>query len=208
MSKSFKKIKFHRKNKTKKNNFNKNELNSNDGMLTTVWGPSLWHYLHIMSFNYPNNPTNQQKTKYMEFIKNLQYTLPCKYCRINLNKNFKVMPLTKKVMKNRFTFSKYVYDLHESVNKMLNKKSNLSYEIVRQRYENFRARCTNKNIKQRTFNLKIVKQKRKTQKKKEKGCTTPYYGKKSKCVIKIVPQDTKCDTFQMDNKCYRSMINN
>ena len=208
MNKSFKKIKHkpRKKNKTRKNKFNINELNSNDGMLTTVWGPSLWHYLHIMSFNYPINPTKQQKDKNIEFIKNLQYTLPCKYCRINLSKNFKVMPISRKVMKNRFTFSKYIYDLHELVNKMLNKKSNLSYETVRQRYENFRARCTNKNIKQKTFNLNMVKQKRKTQRKKEKGCTTPYYGKKSKCIIKIVPQDTKCDTFQMDNKCYRTKI--
>ena len=31
------------------------------------------------------------------------------------------------VMKSRETFSKYIYDLHELVNKMLNKKSNLSY---------------------------------------------------------------------------------
>ena len=43
-------------------------------------------------------------------------------------------------MKNRFTFSKYIYDLHEIVNKMLKKKSNLSYCDVRERYEHFRAR--------------------------------------------------------------------
>ena len=30
-------------------------------MLTTVWGPSMWHYLHTMSFNYPNNPTKRKK---------------------------------------------------------------------------------------------------------------------------------------------------
>ena len=57
-------------------------------MLTTVWGPSLWHYLHILSFNFPIKPTSIQKKKHLEFIKNLQYTLPCKYCRINLRKNF------------------------------------------------------------------------------------------------------------------------
>ena len=47
-------------NKTKKT-YNKKDYNSNDGMLTSVWGPSLWHYLHVVSFNYPNNPTNLQK---------------------------------------------------------------------------------------------------------------------------------------------------
>ena len=29
---------------------------SNDGMLTSVWGPPLWHVLHCISFNYPNKP--------------------------------------------------------------------------------------------------------------------------------------------------------
>ena len=46
-------------NKTKKI-YNKKEYNSNDGMLTSVWGPSLWHYLHVVSFNYPVNPSKLQ----------------------------------------------------------------------------------------------------------------------------------------------------
>ena len=197
------KNKKNKKNKTIKR-FSKKELNSNDGMLTTVWGPSMWHYLHIMSFNFPLKPTNLQKNKYLEFIKNLQYTLPCKYCRINLKKNFKILPLNKNTVKSRESFSRYIYNLHELVNTMLNKKSNLSFNDVRQRYEHFRARCTKKNIKDKIFNSKKIK---KTIK-KEKGCTTPYYGKKSKCIIKIVPQDNKCNTFQMDNKCLRSSIKN
>jgi hypothetical protein len=43
----------------------------------------------------------------------------------------------------------------------------------------------------------------KEEEKKEKGCTVPLYGKKSKCVIKIVPQEEKQDTFQMDKKCIK-----
>ena len=30
-------------------------------MLTSVWGPGMWHYLHTMSFIYPTNPTKQDK---------------------------------------------------------------------------------------------------------------------------------------------------
>ena len=40
--------------------FNNNDYNSKDGMLTTVWGPSLWHSLHTISFNYPTNPTSNK----------------------------------------------------------------------------------------------------------------------------------------------------
>ena len=95
-------------------------------------------------------------------------------------------------MKNRYTFSKYIYNLHELINRMLGKKSNLTYKEVRERYEHFRARC-NKTIK-------IIK--------KEKGCVEPLYGKKSKCIIKIVPQTTKCDTFQINKTCKTKRILN
>ena len=80
-------------------------------------------------------------------------------------------------MKSRATFSRYIYELHELINKMLNKKSNLSYCDVRERYEHFRSRCTEE--KQKIFIFKHSK----TQKMKEKGCTEPLYGKKSKCVM-------------------------
>tara|TARA_B100000989_G_C19417462_1_gene417098 strand:- start:123 stop:731 length:609 start_codon:yes stop_codon:yes gene_type:complete len=177
----------------KKRVFSKKDYSSGDGMLTSVWGPSMWHYLHTMSFNYPISPSKDEKKHYLDFVKSLKYTLPCKYCRANLVTNFKSMPLTMKEMKNRDTFSRYVYGLHELVNKMLGKKSGLTYCQVRERYEHFRARCT--ITKPKIF--KVVKNK--TKKKKEKGCTEPLYGKKSKCIIKIVPQSLKTVSFQMDN---------
>jgi hypothetical protein len=154
-----------------------------------------------MSFNYPVNPTPENKKQYRDLVINLQYTLPCKYCRINLKNNFKQLPLTMSVMKNRESFSKYIYDLHELINKMLKKKSNLSFNDVQDRYEHFRARCT-------TEKPTIFKFERKTRKNmkgngKETGCTEPLHGKKSKCIIKIVPQDNKGSTFQMDKKCVK-----
>jgi hypothetical protein len=186
-------------NKTKKNYvFKKSDYNSGDGILTSVWGPALWHYIHAMSFNYPVNPTTENKKYYRDFIYNLRYVLPCKYCRINLTNNLKQKPLLACHMKNRGTFSKYIYELHELVNKMLGKKSHLSYCDVRERYEHFRSRCTEE--KPRVFTFK----KTTTRKKKENGCTEPLYGKKSKCVINIVPQEDKSATFQMDKKCVKS----
>ena len=184
-------------NKTKKRIFTKKEYNSGDGMLTTAWGPAIWHYLHMMSFNYPVKPTPEDKKHYRDFIVNLQYVLPCKYCRINLKNNFKQKPIQMCDMANRETFSRYVYELHELVNKMLKKTSNLSYCDVRERYEHFRSRCTEE--KPRVFTFKKT-----SPVKKEKGCTEPLYGKKSKCVINIVPQQDRRATFQMDKKCIKT----
>lgn len=179
-----------RRCKIKNKTYSAKDYKSSDGFLTAVWGPMLWSYLHTMSFNYPTEPTNENKIHYRSFILNLKNVLPCKFCRLNLVKNLKELPLTVDDMKNRETFSRYIYNLHELVNKMLNKSSGLSYEDVRNRYENFRSRCTLDTI--------IVKTP-----KKEKGCTVPLYGKKSRCVIKIVPQEEKQETFQMDKKCIK-----
>ena len=182
----------------KRNVYTKKDYESGDGMLTSVWGPSMWHYLHTMSFNYPVHPTQDDKKHYRDFMKSLVYVLPCKYCRINLKTNYKNLPLRKCDMKNRETFSKYVYHLHELVNKMLKKKSGLSYCQIRDRYENFRARCTQK--KPLLFKVK----KRGTR--KEKGCTIPLYGKKAKGIIKIVPQESKCKSFQMNKQCEKKLV--
>ncbi len=173
--------------------FSKEDYASSDGFLTSVWGPMLWSYLHTMSFNYPTEPTPENKKHYRDFVLNLRHVMPCKYCRMNLVKNLKELPLTVDHMKNRETFSRYIYNLHELVNKMLNKQSGLSYEDVRDRYENFRSRCT--------IEKPVVVVKKEPS---EKGCTVPLYGKKSKCVIKIVPQEEKQETFQMDKKCIKT----
>ena len=201
------------KSRTRKNKINKNtktrkikspvyssaDYNSGDGMLTTTWGPAIWHYLHTMSFNYPVEPTMEDKKHYRDFVLSLQHVLPCKYCRMNLKTNLKELPLTVSCMKNRDTFSRYIYDLHELVNKMLKKKSNLKYCDVRERYEHFRSRCTEE--KGKIFTASEIR--KYTRKNGEKGCTEPLYGKKSKCIIKIVPKEEKGDTFQMDKKCIK-----
>lgn len=177
------------------------DYNSNDGMLTNVWGPGTWHFLHTMSFNYPVKPTHEQKQQYRDFVLSLRNVLPCGKCRKNLVKNFAKHPLEMEHMASRETFSKYIYELHNVVNKMLHKPVNLSYEEVRDRYEHFRARCT-KNIRA----LKRAMKTRKNRTNGEKGCTQPLYGEKSRCILKIVPSDVKCETLQIDKKCIKRKL--
>ena len=73
------------------------------------------------------------------------------------------------------------------VNKNLGKDSGLTYCQVRDRYEHFRSRCLNDEPKKDT--------------KIEKGCTTPLYGVKSKCVLNIVPKSSKKKSLTIDSKC-------
>ena len=161
------------KNKTIKHTpiYSLNDYNSGDGMLTSVWGPGMWH------------------------------VLPCGKCRKNLRDNFKKLPLKMKHMESRYTFSRYIYDLHELINSMLGKTSGLTYEMIRERYEHFRARCSI-SLKEITSKLKKVH----TKKNKEKGCTEPLYGEKSKCVLKIIPHTSTESTFQVDEKCVKKIL--
>ena len=179
--------------------FTRKHYSRNDGMLTTVWGPSTWHLLHTMSFNYPIDPTCEDKRNYRDFILSLQYVLPCGKCRKNLKNNFKKMPLKMCHMENRAKFSLYIYKLHELVNKMLGKKSGLSYADVRDRYEHFRSSCS-KSIEE------LKREHEKMMKKPEKGCTEPLYGEKAKCILKIVPDNTPCNTFDIDEKCMKKKL--
>lgn len=165
-----------RKKKKKKSinlTFGDLEYRNNNGMVTTIWGPAMWHFLHTMSFNYPVEPTPFQKHMYMKFVKSLVHVLPCGKCRKNLRTNFQKKPLRMEDMKSRETFSKYIFELHEVVNNMLEKPSGLSYEQVRDTYEHFRARCHTSSSSSSS----------------EKGCTEPVYkGKKPQCILQIVPK--------------------
>ena len=194
-----------RKGKKNKRTYTKKHFSSGDGMLTSVWGPPLWHYLHVMSFNYPVKPTADDKKHYRDFICNLRNVLPCRYCRQNLKKNLKMLPLTNADLKNRDRFSRWVYKLHELVNTMLGKTSGLKFCDVRERYEHFRSRCTQDS---KVVSGKVLKEHLRKTQKKEKGCTEPLYGKKSQCIVKIVPQDKKNKTFQMDDKCIKKRVQN
>jgi hypothetical protein len=187
------------KSKTRKHRvFKKGDFYSGDGFLTTVWGPAQWHMLHTISFNYPVNPSEEQKKQYREYVLSLQNVLPCGACRKNLKTNLRHLPLKMSDMKSRDTFSRYIYNLHELVNKMLKKKSNLSYCDVRERYEHFRSRCVDE--KPKVFKYSEIKTKKNN---KEKGCTEPLYGKKARCILNIVPQEEKGQSIQIDKKCMK-----
>ena len=169
-----------------KNVFMNEDYNSPDGMMTSIWGPPMWHTLHTISFNYPIKPTKEDKINYYNFFTTIKNILPCRYCRDNLKKNLKVLPLNKKVFNSRDSLSRWVYGIHEVINNMLDKKSNLTYEMVRDRYEHFRSRC-------------LLDKEMDTN--KESGCTKSLYGVKGKCVLNIVPKTKQTNSFVMDPKC-------
>jgi hypothetical protein len=143
------------------------KYNSSDGFRTAIWGPLLWTFLHLVSMNFPVKPTREDKKNYMVFIYSLRYILPCGSCRKNLQKHLKKNPLLLRHMKSRTTFSKWMYDLHNIVNKATGKKKGPSLTKMKDRYELFRAKCD------------------------KDGCTRPSNNIKKKCLVLIVPDEMK-----------------
>ena len=163
-----------------------------NGMVTSVWGPPAWLYLHTVSFNYPLKPTEEQKTLYYEWLMNIGATLPCKYCRENFKTNLVAAQINTASFDSRDSFSRLVYRLHNAVSKALKKEGAvLPYDDVKKRYESFRAQgCSGEQ-----GSSSLVSQ--------EKGCTKSAQILAPKCQINIVPRDSKekYATFKIDKRC-------
>jgi hypothetical protein len=172
--------------------FTEDMYNSRDGMLTSVWGPAFWHVLHTISFNYPPTPDRAQRKAYYRFIKCIGDVLPCGHCRRNYVHNLIECGFGKSCFRNRHTFSKFVFDLHNHVNSMLNKTTERDFNRVRKRYENFRSRCVVP-----PEDVRVERDDATT----ERGCVDPMYGTKSKCVIRIVPKQSKHRPFAVHRQC-------
>ena len=176
--------------------FKSSDFDSKNGFLTSVWGPSLWFVLHIISLNYATAPSVRQRREYQAFFDSLKHVLPCGICRENLGKNLKCTGYGPHVFKNRATLSKFVHKLHNCVNGMLGKdKCEMSYHDMRKMYENFRARCS------LTHSSKNSSKRGRKHSAGEGGCTDPVTGVKSKCTLRIVPIDYCANSMEIDKRC-------
>ena len=114
-------------------------MDSKNGFISTVWGPAVWHYLHVMSFAYPNHPTDDERLAYATFIQSLCNVLPCRSCREGLVQNVTRVPLRPIDLRSRPSFAHWMYRLHNEVNRMLRKPMAISFVHVCSRYINARV---------------------------------------------------------------------
>lgn len=168
--------------------FTSKDYNGGNGFNTKIWGPMVWSFLHMISFNYPVHPTEEDKENYHNYLMSLKNVLCCSACRDNYEKNLRDANYNKSKFKNRESFSLFIYDLHNQVNKMLGKPKYLTYEAIRDRYEIFRAKCVD--------GVPVI-----PRKDIERGCTMPINNIKSQCVISIVPFEKNRDTFTIHKHC-------
>ena len=88
-----------------------------------IWGPPAWIFLHSITFQYPEYPTDIEKQKYYTFFHSLKNVLPCPNCREHYQRNFDKLQID---LESRKGLIEWLIDLHNEVN-MKNGKKVLTY---------------------------------------------------------------------------------
>ena len=95
-----------------------------------IWGPFMWFILHIISFNYPENPTPFDKQSYRDFFNSLKHVIPCKECKKHYTKNIQEHPITPH-LDNKKHLIEWLIKIHNLVNISLNKKIYTTEEVLK-----------------------------------------------------------------------------
>lgn len=84
-------------------------------MNQNIWGPKYWFTLHTMTFEFPQNPTYNDRKIYYNLFTSLQYLLPCSVCRQHYKKNLKEIPVENNLY-SRKSIVYWLIDIHNKVN--------------------------------------------------------------------------------------------
>ena len=87
----------------------------------SLWGPILWNILHSFSINNNLKITNEMKKKYYIFYTSVAYIIPCLVCSDDYsNIIYNMYPIEENKI-NRIYIKKWLYTVHNIINKKLNK---------------------------------------------------------------------------------------
>lgn len=87
-----------------------------------IWGPSGWIFLHSVTKGYPECPTEEDKRVMKDFFIKTGKVLPCERCRANYSLHLIKYPLTNEILASRQKLEKWLLNIHNEVNKQLEKK--------------------------------------------------------------------------------------
>ena len=96
-------------------------------MKPEIWGPHAWLFLHSITLEYPDKPSEQDKRDMIDFINSLGKVLPCMKCRNNFKTHLQKYPLDNKALESKKNLVKWLIDIHNCVNGV-KKCKELSYD--------------------------------------------------------------------------------
>ncbi len=102
-------------------------------MSPKIYGPHLWHVIHVITLAYPDKPSKEDKLNNKIFFESLKNVIPCSLCREHYKQNLKNYPLDE-ALTSRDKLTRWGFDLHNQVNKDTGKKQ-FKYEDFIKKYE-------------------------------------------------------------------------
>jgi hypothetical protein len=110
----------------------------------SFWGRSTWLYLHTLTFNYPEIPTESDKVKYYNYFKQLPEFLPCPSCADSFKLYFDYIPINN-YLDDVYGITFWLYTIHFIVNRKLSKKNMDFYDVIKLYLPN-KTSCIKKDI--------------------------------------------------------------
>jgi len=101
------------------------------------WGPAIWQTMHSISLAYPDNPTDDVKSKYNNFFHTIMNVLPCNSCRAHFEQLLQTYPPD---LKSRDAIVRWLFRIHNIVNERTGKPD---YQFTKFVYEYLHPRMYN-----------------------------------------------------------------
>ena len=124
-----------------------------------IWGPHGWLFIESCLLSYPNNPSNNDKSNFKNFIYSIKSILPCSNCRDHFSEYLDNHPLDDNILSSKENILKWILGAKNNVKK-INGQNELTYEEFIKYYINF---YSIKNLNQEscssTCNKKCLKKK-------------------------------------------------
>ena len=92
------------------------------------WGPRLWYLLHKISYNYPLNPSYEDKSFYLKYFSTIVRIIPCPYCANHLFTTIQNDRLHQN-LENRQQLVEWFKNAHNKVNISNGKRIYTGFEI-------------------------------------------------------------------------------
>jgi hypothetical protein len=109
-----------------------------DHLNPSLWGPPIWFFIHIITYNYPLQPTPDLMDITKVFIESFPYQLPCEVCRTHaigyITSKTKCVDLAVTTRDELFSF---FVEMHNYVNRRTNKRE-MSIDEATRIYSKFK----------------------------------------------------------------------
>ena len=98
-------------------------------MNPNTWGPYGWYFLHALTFAYPMNIKEEDKSRMINFINLFKELIPCDNCKKNFRNHLIKYPLTDDILSSRQTLIIWMLNIHNEVNKITRKPQYLESDL-------------------------------------------------------------------------------